>query len=328
MIKKEYKISSSIPLKELQDPPGFENFNKKIKSMENDLNLTGKKNFKKTVKKNNKKKISNAKKKVICCNCGKPGHIYKRCYHPVTSIGIICFRMNEENEKEFLLIRRKDSLAFSEFLKVKFDVNNRKQIEELLSDITIDEKKFLSHAKTPLEIWKHLWKVCKKNKMNEFNKIEKKLSLLMKGVKDKNGNFFNLNSILDNIKNLRSEPEWGFPKGRKLPKESDIKCAMREFSEETDIQKSKIIVLKIKPLQELFIGSNKVKYKHIYYIAKVVDNNLKLKVNENNKNQFSEISDIKWFSIDETILKLEEKNIERIKLFKELIQLLDFLKIN
>lgn len=319
---KEKRMDSSIPIK---DPLGFKKIIKRRQKRIYTLPSHNKQLIPKSKnvvkKKNGRKKIQ---KKVVCCNCGKTGHIYKKCFNPITSIGIICFRINENKEKEFLLVRRKNSLAFSEFLKVKFNVNNKIQIGNLLSDITNDEKKFLMKAKTPLEIWEHLWIIYGKNEYNEFNKIQKKLDQLIKGVKNKNGDFFNLNSILKNITNLRGEPEWGFPKGRKFPKESDIDCAIREFSEETDISRSEISLLKIKPLQEIFIGSNNVKYKHIYYIAKVLNNNIKIRINKNNQNQFSEIGDIKWFKNNEIISKLEKKNIERIKLFKKLINLLEF----
>jgi 8-oxo-dGTP pyrophosphatase MutT (NUDIX family) len=50
-----------------------------------------------------------------------------------------------------------------------------------------------------------------------------------------------------------NEPEWGFPKGRRNPNEKNLKCALREFWEETGIVKSKLIVLnKLFPIQEQF----------------------------------------------------------------------------
>ena len=32
------------------------------------------------------------KKNVYCGNCGKFGHIYKRCTAPITSLGVICYK--------------------------------------------------------------------------------------------------------------------------------------------------------------------------------------------------------------------------------------------
>ena len=41
----------------------------------------------------------------FCNNCGKNGHAFHTCKHPITSIGIIIFRMNNHNNKfEYLMI--------------------------------------------------------------------------------------------------------------------------------------------------------------------------------------------------------------------------------
>ena len=48
---------------------------------------------------------------IYCNNCGKTGHLYHQCKLPITSIGIVAFRM-KDNVPEFLMIRRKDSLGY------------------------------------------------------------------------------------------------------------------------------------------------------------------------------------------------------------------------
>ena len=59
------------------------------------------------------------------------------------------------------------------------------------------------------------------------------------------------------------EPEWGFPKGRRNYKEKDLECALREFEEETGIQKSSLTIIKnLNPFEEIFTGSNLKSYKH------------------------------------------------------------------
>ena len=32
-----------------------------------------------------------------CRNCGYDGHLYKECPHPITSFGIICYRIKNNN---------------------------------------------------------------------------------------------------------------------------------------------------------------------------------------------------------------------------------------
>ena len=53
----------------------------------------------------------NSKKNTFCNNCGKLGHLFHQCKIPITSIGVIAIRKNNNNT-EILLIRRKDSLSF------------------------------------------------------------------------------------------------------------------------------------------------------------------------------------------------------------------------
>ena len=60
----------------------------------------------------------------FCNNCGKLGHLFHQCKIPITSIGIIAFRI-KNNKIEYLLIRRKDSLSFVDFLRGKYQLNNK-----------------------------------------------------------------------------------------------------------------------------------------------------------------------------------------------------------
>lgn len=63
-------------------------------------------------------------------------------------------------------------------------------------------------------------------------------------------------------------PEWGVPKGRRQNKESDLKCALREFCEETGLKSNSIKIFKnVIPLEEIYIGLNGVEYKHTYFLA-------------------------------------------------------------
>ena len=55
-------------------------------------------------------------KENYCNNCGKSGHLYHQCKIPITSIGVIAYR-KIENETQFLLIRRKDTLGFIDFIR-------------------------------------------------------------------------------------------------------------------------------------------------------------------------------------------------------------------
>jgi len=203
-----------------------------------------------------KKQFQN--KNIVCCNCGKSGHVYKKCFNPITSLGIICFKRKEQesvedivskitwkqfvsnyqfdvheykSDIEFLLIRRKDSLSFAEFVRVKYNINDVDYIKKILGNMTTDEQEFLKQASTSDELWNRLWTSKKKSRtrINEYNRVKKKLTTLITGTHDKYGNFFSIKSLLADISTSRDYPEWGFPKGIRVPKESIIQCAMREI---------------------------------------------------------------------------------------------------
>jgi 8-oxo-dGTP pyrophosphatase MutT (NUDIX family) len=289
-------------------------------------------------------------KNIVCCNCGKIGHVYKKCFNPITSLGIICLKKDNlqsleylelkqnwkdyiknnnilnnnivnnnilNNNIKYLLIRRKDSLAFAEFVRVKYLINDIEYIKTLLENMTTDEHNFLKTVNIPDDIWNRLWTSKKKSRtrINEYNRVKKKLSFLLNGSLDKNGNIFSIKSLLETIVTTRTEPEWGFPKGRRVPRETDIQCSIREFCEETDIDNTDIHLLKnIGPVEEIFTGSNNILYKHTYYIAEV-KKDINVSINPENIHQKAEIGDIKWFTKNEVIQKLEKINTERINIF-------------
>ena len=118
------------------------------------------------------------------------------------------------------------------------------------------------------------------------------------------------------------EPEWGFPKGRRNPNEKNLKCALREFFEETGIVKNNLIVLnKLFPLQEVFFGTNGVQYKHVYYIA-IYNSDEEIGLHKIHEDQLTEIGDIKWKNMNDC-LKLFRPYHEEKK--KVLISLHSFL---
>ena len=53
-----------------------------------------------------------------CTNCGLHGHIFRNCQAPVTSYGIIVFK-NSENGLQYLMIRRKDTFGYIDFIRSK-----------------------------------------------------------------------------------------------------------------------------------------------------------------------------------------------------------------
>ena len=243
--------------------------------------------------------------KLLCNNCGNNGHLFYNCKKPITSFGIVCFRITPENKKEYLLVQRKDSLGYVDFLRGKYNETNDFQLKNIINEMTREEQyNILDCSYT--ELWDKLWN--KKNEKYEF-KNEEKYNYIKK-----NKEYLFATSL------KWDEPEWGFPKGRRNFRERDIDCGLREFEEETGYSKYKLIIIKnLNPFEEIFTGSNLKSYKHKYFLTKInyvdsiIDTNY----------QKSEIGNMKWFTYEECLQKIRFYNIEKINLITSINKLLE-----
>ena len=253
-----------------------------------------------------------------CTNCGITNHLYRNCISPVTSYGVIAIRYmntieqspfsknitvyNDSNSIQYLLIQRKDSLAFVEFIRGKYNHQDEEYIGRLLRGMAHREhEQILSH--TFDELWQNVWgeSFGVKSHKSDHDNSSKKYAL----ISDK------LRTLIENNPTKWTEPEWGFPKGRRNPYESDMSCACREFQEETGILcQDFTIIQNTYPISETFFGSNQVHYCHKYYIA-LCNTSVDVKMNTNNPHMAREIGGIQWCSLDDAISKIRPDNVEK-----------------
>ena len=107
--------------------------------------------------------------------------------------------------------------------------------------------------------------------------------------------------------------------GRRNYLESDINCAIREFTEETGLTSNEFDIIKnIIPFEEIFMGSNFKSYKHKYYLAYIKDINY-----INLEYQKSEVSDIGWFDASECKNKIRPYNFERLAMFDKICKVIN-----
>jgi 8-oxo-dGTP pyrophosphatase MutT (NUDIX family) len=247
-----------------------------------------------------------------CRNCGINGHLYKDCLHPIMSFGILCYKI-ENNVIKYIMIQRKDSLSFMEFVRGKYLTYDISYIKQLLDYMTISEKQMILNNNFN-EIWNYTW--CQNNQSGikhtkEYIESKQKFEYIMNSLPIKNI------IISSSVNNYLLEPEWGFPKGRKKLKETDVDCAIREFCEETQLTKDDIsIVNDIKPFQEIFFGTNNILYKHVYYIAKLVKEDSEVFIDKSCIEQIREVRALMWFTYEEVLSHIKIHNIERIEIFK------------
>lgn len=251
----------------------------------------------------------------FCNNCGKTGHVFHNCKKPITSIGTIVYKNDEKTgEIKFLLICRKDTLGFVDFMRGKYHLQDKKYIQNIINEMTICEKQKLLDN-TFDQLWKELW--CdnigiqyrgeEKSSREKFNAL-------------KLGSVYNhsIQTLIRDSSSKWNEPEWGFPKGRRNYQEKDVMCAMREFEEETGYSSTRLILVQnLLPFEEVFTGSNNKSYKHCYYLAKMLGSR-----GASNAFQETEVSAVEWLSYDDAVKKIRPYNIEKIAILTRVNTLL------
>ena len=262
---------------------------------------------------------SETREKIIFCgNCGEKNHIYKDCHHPIISLGVLLFKYYPETNKiQFLLVRRKDSIGFVEFIRGKYASTDIEYLSKLFSQMSYEEKEKIQKNEFNI-LWDNLWmynkfKPKKKNFINDNNLAKKKFEKIREGyyINDK---FISINYFINKIEFKWSETEWGIPKGRRNIKESDYDAAKREFMEETGILDDNFVILSnVPPFIEEYVGTDNIKYKHIYYLAKSIGN-INYKLDLNSKFQITEISQIGMFDTEECLNLIRDYYIEKKKI--------------
>tara|TARA_B100001121_G_scaffold308569_1_gene332986 strand:+ start:3119 stop:4039 length:921 start_codon:yes stop_codon:yes gene_type:complete len=264
-----------------------------------------------------------SKKKQYCSNCNKYGHSNKECNEPITSAGIICLDIHDnlknimlkndvdiisddialfnyqrlsninkikkyKDKIRFLLVQRKHSLNYINFLRGIYDENDYNQLKKIFSLMSNNEIETIKNNNFDY-LWNNLWNKTAKKKIyqKEYNESKKKF------IKIEKLGYINK---LFNIGSEYNSPEWEFPKGRKNVNESNYECAIREFYEETGIDKDNYYLLNnVNSIHDDFIGTNNMNYKHIFYLSIIKNKDIVNYYNSNIKSQ-NEISDIQWYT--------------------------------
>ena len=258
----------------------------------------------------------------LCHNCGISGHDYYTCKQPITSVGIIAYKQPPGlAPREYLLIRRKHTIGYMEFLRGKYVLTNRRYIANLISEMTVQEKQRLQHWSFS-ELWRELWggEVGLQYR-NEERQAVNKFEELQQGVIDDAGPY-NMQQLLVESGPGWEEPEWGFPKGRHNVNEHgrDLVCALREFEEETGYARSTLQLLQnVQPFEEIFTGSNYKSYKHKYFVAEYTPLEA-----DCTQYQASEVSKLSWKTHEEAQTNIRPYSLEKKKTLLMVNCLLDY----
>ena len=270
---------------------------------------------------------------MYCINCGKSGHNNKDCLEPIISCGVICFNIknisvqkienilynkfidieefNYKNLKllnkilkykddvKFLLIQRKHSLSYIEFMRGRYnekDINDLKQLFSLMSKTEVENIK----KKEFQVLWDKLWNKTARSKafLKELSNSKNKFSYCKK------------NNLFDELESNYETPEWGFPKGRRNRYEKNLDCAIREFEEETNY-KNYTIFNRINYMEETFKGTNMIDYKHIYYFAGSDSDQI------NDINDTYEVGNIGWYSYSDALKLIRKYDATKLDIINQ-----------
>ena len=244
---------------------------------------------------------------MYCNNCGAKGHLFRSCNDPVLSCGIILIESPSlplvPGLTKLLMIRRKDSMSFAEFMRGKYDIDDTEYVSRLIGNMTIEEQKMIANESFETT-WRTMW--GDDHLSGDYVSSQQKFNAI-----DRAG-------IVKNNPSAYNEPEWGFPKGRRIRGESDVDCAIREFGEETNICRDAYLVLKNIRLEETFEGLNGVQYRHIYFVALLKSPDLINLTQRFTPMQRREISGIAWKSFQECEDLVRPHHIQRKSMIEQL----------
>lgn len=277
---------------------------------------------------------------IYCVNCGEKGHVVKECNGPITSFGIMAFKVVRTPEEEkydynnelgnilksvkddkyiipqkadesaqkypktkFLMIQRKDTMGYIDFVRGKYPEEHEAKTQLLmtfLNEMTKKEKENLL-TKSFDEIWRSLWLNPESRfYRNEYESAKKKYSKL------------DIEELVKMSTNSYDFTELSFAKGRRNMKETNIACAEREFFEETGYDKSSYDFIKHYPtIHEEFVGTNGVRYRHIYYLVKMKEHIPPPRIDKTNIVQMGEVKNIGWFTVDECLSLIRPYDIAK-----------------
>jgi ADP-ribose pyrophosphatase YjhB (NUDIX family) len=224
---------------------------------------------------------------------------------PTVSYGIILlFYGTTKNLGRPLVMvyQRRDSYEYIDLIKGAY--KTKSEFKELISHLCQEERKRIIEYSFE-QLWDDLWiSPAKRGRVEEYESAKEKFELYKS----------HLTSISSSPK-MAIELPWSFPKGRKSKKEDDMECALREFTEETNIPISSIEMLKIKPYVEIYRGSDNKLYRTEYFIAvAATDFNIDSKIESDLRSTASnEASKVRWMTLGEACLKLEPRRYNILK---------------
>jgi 8-oxo-dGTP pyrophosphatase MutT (NUDIX family) len=191
-------------------------------------------------------------------------------------------------------------------MRGKYELRDETGVQTLVDQTTVDERTRLL-TRPFSELWRELWNgPASRRYHQEYEQAKAKFEVLRAGGPGRRS----LATYCAESATAWTEPDWGFPKGRRSSTESEITCALRETWEEAGVASRDLAIVCPDPLMEEFRGSNGICYRHRYWVARTPAD-LAVGVDPTNADQRREVGDVRWCSYGEAIDKIRPYNAEK-----------------
>lgn len=224
-------------------------------------------------------------------------------YHPnyitqsniITSWGTVCYTKDKTSGRYlFLIAEMRDSIPYREFIRGRIPYNDIEKYISLMSYVEIDRLlgfyKYREYIKGLIKFdefkkYLHMTNMVINTEFSEYEYQTRYFTLLWNDLwvqknttmflieKNKSMDIFisNMNEFSYYFNRVeRKHKSFIFTKGRQKNKESTVKCAIRETSEETGIKSSLINVrLDVDSIIERYKGNDNKIYETGYFLAKL-----------------------------------------------------------
>jgi 8-oxo-dGTP pyrophosphatase MutT (NUDIX family) len=223
----------------------------------------------------------------------------------------------------FLMISRKHSLAYVEFVRGRYKAEKPIQVAylfKLMSPIEIDRIRKSLEMKNGFEhLWNDMWGKKADIPALDRNRRDAKSKYDMLKHIGVDGPEIGLDFMVNKVTAKFNIDEWGFPKGRRLQNESEKNCAIREFMEESGYEREDFKIIDgIEPIIEEFFGTDGAKYRHVYYVAELLTK--KIPKSDLTESQQDEVGDITFMNLSTATQTIRPYHVEKINLSTALTQ--------
>lgn len=205
------------------------------------------------------------------------------------SYGIACFRWNKKiNEIQLLLIKKKYTYAFTDFLYGNYNINDSYTIKQMLNNMNAYEKSLLL-SKDFSKMWYHVFNIDPDKQETDYSMVQ--FYNTKKKIYDKKITmpvFIKLKQYIH--QSFICNSSWEIPKGKKNQGELPLDCALREFEEETGLS----------PMDLCFTGYDTYSYiittKETKYVMEYYITTIDISCRYPNQINYLEIDDIRWMT--------------------------------